>query len=71
MKFIIEIKKHPNKDYTVNVYEGLNLFSPVLRITKPTRWNKCLNQIGLFLVGKKFINIFQKHKLEQEFKEVK
>jgi len=69
MRYIIEIKKHPNKDYTLNVYEGLNYFSPVFTIKKPTRWNNCLNQLGQFLVAKKFVNIFQKNKLEKEFME--
>ncbi len=69
-KFIIEITKHkPSKDYTVNIYEGLNVFTPVLRIKRPTRWNNCLRQIGLFLQAKKFVNIFQKHKLETSLTE--
>ena len=64
-KFIIEITKHGhNKDYTVNIYEGINIFTPVFKIKRPTRWNNCLRQIGLFLQAKRFINIFQKHKLE-------
>jgi len=64
-KFIIEITKHkPSKDYTVNIYEGINIFTPVFKIKRPTRWNNCLKQIGLFLQAKRFINIFQKHKLE-------
>jgi hypothetical protein len=71
-QFIIEIKKHDyNKDYTVNIYEGLNYFSPVLRITRPTRWNNCLKQIGLFFQSKKFINVFQKHELETKLGEEK
>ena len=69
-QFIIEMKKHDHsKDYTVNIYEGHNYFSPVFRITRPTRWNKCLSQIGLFLQSKGFVNVFQKHKLETDFLE--
>jgi len=68
MDFIIEIKKHPkSKDYTVNIYEGLNFFAPVFKIKRPTRWNNCLKQIGMFLNNKKFINIYQKKKLEDTF----
>ena len=69
MQYIIEIKKHPNKDYTVRIYEGLNYFCPVFAIKRPTRWNNCINQIGIYLLGKQFINVFQKSKLEKQFKE--
>jgi hypothetical protein len=69
MKYTIEITKHLNKDYTVNIYDGLNYFSPVFSIKRPTRWNNCLNQIGQFLNNKKFVNIFQKKRLETEFME--
>jgi len=69
MQVIIEIKKHPNKDYTVRIYEGLNYFCPVFAIKRPTRWNQCITQIGIYLQGKQFINVFQKNKLEKYFKE--
>lgn len=69
-QFIIEIIKHKhNKDYTINIYEGLNYFSPVFRITRPTRWNNCLKQMGLFLQSKGFVNVFQKHALETKMTE--
>jgi len=69
-QFIIEMKKHDhNKDYTINIYEGLNYFSPVLKIKRPTRWNNCINQIGNFLHAKKFINVFQKKELIKRFSE--
>jgi hypothetical protein len=70
LQYTIEIKKHQNKDYTIHVYENMNYFCPVFTIKRPTRWNKCVNQLGQYLTGKKFINIFQKSKLERTLKEV-
>jgi hypothetical protein len=63
LKYIIEIEKYPNKDYTINIYEGNNIFSPVFAIKNPKHWNKILFALRTFLVGKKFINIFQAKKL--------
>ena len=70
MKYVIEIEKYPNKDYTVRIYEGNNIFCPVFIINSPKHWNKVISSIGLFLESKKFINIFQdkalRDKLAQE-----
>lgn len=59
MKFVIEIEKYPNKDYTMRVYEGNNIFMPVLIIKSPKHWNKILVALGNFFESKKFINLFQ------------
>ena len=59
MKVIIEIEKYPNKDYTMRIYEGNNIFVPVLVIRSPKHWNKIITALGLYLENKKFINIFQ------------
>ena len=73
MKYILEIEKYPNKDYTLRIYEGNNIFYPVLIIRTPKHWNKILNNIAIFFVSKKFINIFQekaictKLKIEDDF----
>ena len=56
MKYIIEIEKFPNKDYTLHIYEGNNIFAPVLVIRSPKHWNKILVAIAIFLTNKKFIN---------------
>lgn len=58
-KFIIEIEKFPNKDYTMRIYSGNNIFSPVFVMRSPKHWNKIITSLGLFLENKKFINIFQ------------
>lgn len=63
MKYIIEIEKYPNKDYTINIYEGNNIFSPVFAVKNPKHWNKIIEALALFLVSKKFVNIFQAKKL--------
>jgi hypothetical protein len=59
MKYIIEIEKYPNKDYTMRVYEGNNIFMPVYIVRSPKHWNKILVSLGLFLESHKFINVFQ------------
>lgn len=48
----------------MNIYEGNNIFSPVFSIKNPKHWNKILFALATFLVGKKFINIFQSKKLK-------
>lgn len=72
MRYIIEIEKFPNKDYTLHVYEGLNIFEPVLSVKSPKHWNKIIEALCLFFVSKKFVNIFQgkamKTKLTEEDK---
>lgn len=74
MQYIIEIKKHENKDYTVFIYEGVKVF-PVFAIKKPLHWNKCVKGISGFLQAKKMINVFQKKSFEenliQQFNEEK
>jgi hypothetical protein len=59
LKYIIEIEKFPNKDYTMRIYEGNNIFAPVFIVRSPKHWNKIITALGLFLENKKFINIFQ------------
>lgn len=65
MQYIIEIKKHENKDYTVFIYEGIKIV-PVFSIKKPMHWNKCVLAISQFLQGKKMINVFQKKSFEEK-----
>lgn len=69
MRYIIEIEKFPNKDYTLHVYEGLNIFEPVLSIKSPKHWNKIIEALALFLVSKKFVNIFQGKAMKTKFLE--
>lgn len=69
MKYIIEIEKYPNKDYTLHIYEGNNIFVPVLIIRSPKHWNKIIQAIAIFLTGKKFINIFQEKAICSKLKE--
>lgn len=69
MKYIIEIEKYPNKDYTINIYEGNNIFSPVFAVKNPKHWNKIIEALALFLVSKKFINIFQGKAMKTKFLE--
>ncbi len=70
MKYIIEIEKYPNKDYTMRIYEGNNIFVPVFIVRSPKHWNKIITSLGLFLESKKFINIFQNKALKDKFLEV-
>ena len=69
MKYIIEIEKFPNKDYTLHIYEGNNIFVPVFIIRSPKHWNKIITAIGLFLENKQFINVFQNKALKDNFLE--
>lgn len=69
MRYIIEIEKFPNKDYTLHVYEGLNIFEPVLSVKSPKHWNKIVEALCLFFVSKKFVNIFQAKALKTKFLE--
>lgn len=69
MRYIIEIEKYPNKDYTLHIYEGLNIFEPVLSIKSPKHWNKIIEAICIFLTGKKFVNIFQSKALKNKLSE--
>ena len=66
MKYIIEIEKFPNKDYTMRIYEGNNIFLPVCIVRSPKHWNKILTTLGLFLESKKFINIFQNKSMKDK-----
>jgi len=69
LRYIIEIEKYPNKDYTLHVYEGLNIFEPVLSVKSPKHWNKIVEALCLFFVGKKFVNIFQAKAMKNKFLE--
>ncbi|MEI7961178.1 MAG: hypothetical protein WCI04_02480 [archaeon] len=69
MKYILEIEKFPNKDYTLRIYEGNNIFNPKLIMKNPKHWNKILTLIGIFLTSKKFINIFQEKAIYTKLKE--
>jgi hypothetical protein len=65
-KFIIELEKFPNKDYTMRIYSGNNIFVPIFIIRSPKHWNKIVTALGLFLENKKFINIFQNKSLKDK-----
>ena len=67
MRYIIEIEKFPNKDYTLHIYEGLNIFKPVFSIKSPKHWNKIIDALALFFVGRKFVNIFQGKAMKEKF----
>ncbi len=67
MRYLIEIEKFPNKDYTLHIYEGLNVFHPVFSIKTPKHWNKIIVALISFLVASKFINIFQGKSARQKF----
>jgi hypothetical protein len=69
MKYIIEIEKYPNKDYTIHIYEGNNIFVPVFIMRSPKHWNKIVSAIGMFLASKKFINIFQEKAINDKLHE--
>jgi len=69
MKYVIEIEKYANKDYTLNIYEGNNIFLPVFCIKSPKHRNKIGLAIAQFLIAKKFVNIFQAKNLTKNFKE--
>lgn len=69
MKYIIEIEKFPNKDYTMRIYEGNNIFAPVYIVRNPKHWNKILTALGMFLESKKFINIFQDKAMKEKLLE--
>lgn len=64
MQITIEIKKHPNKKYTMHIYEGLNYFQPSLSIKQPICWNKLTNYLAQYLRSKRIINVFQKKRIE-------
>jgi hypothetical protein len=69
LKYIIELEKFPNKDYTMRIYEGNNIFSPVYIVRSPKHWNKVLTSLGFYLESKKFINIFQDKAMREKLSE--